>query len=143
MGEPGGVGAEITIKAYQALAKEGPAFFYCGSAALLEGTTRALRLQAPLVNISEPAQARSAFKSGLPILDMPLPSEIMTGAASLGHAGVVVKSIETAVRFALSGQAGGIVTDPIRSTACTRLASPIQGIPNSSRRCPVPAPALS
>ena len=114
MGEPGGVGAEITIKAYQALAKEGPAFFYCGSAALLEGTTRALRLHAPLVKISEPAQARSAFKSGLPILDMPLPSEIMTGTASLGHAGVVVKSIETAVRFALSGQAAGIVTNPIQ-----------------------------
>ncbi len=114
MGEPGGVGAEITIKAYQALAAEGPAFFYCGSAALLEGTARTLRLDAPLVRILEPAQAGSAFRSGLPVLDMPLQAEIMTGIASAGHAGGVVTSIETAVRFALSGQAAGIVTNPIQ-----------------------------
>jgi len=32
MGEPSGVGAEITIKAWQTLHANGPAFFCCGRA---------------------------------------------------------------------------------------------------------------
>ena len=35
MGEPAGIGGEITAKAWQALRKEGPVFAYLGEPALL------------------------------------------------------------------------------------------------------------
>ncbi|MGE3366452.1 MAG: 4-hydroxythreonine-4-phosphate dehydrogenase PdxA [Rhizobiaceae bacterium] len=114
MGEPGGVGAEITIKAWQALHASGPAFFYCGSAALVEAAAHALGLEAPVIRISEPAQARAAFDRGLPVIDFPLKDVVTPGAASPRHAEAVINVIETAVRFAMAGQAAGIVTNPIQ-----------------------------
>ena len=67
MGEPGGVGAEITVKAWQTLHASGPdasgpAFFYCGSSALVEAAAHALGLDVPVIKISEPAQARAVFE---------------------------------------------------------------------------------
>lgn len=114
MGEPGGVGAEITIKAFLALAAGGTAFFYCGSAALLEQTALSLGLDVPVIRITAPVQAQDAFQRGLPVLDLPLQERVTMGVASAGHAGVVVEAIETAVRFAVTRQASGVVTNPIQ-----------------------------
>ncbi len=136
MGEPGGVGAEITIKGWQSLRASGPAFFYCGSAVLVETTAHALGLDVPVIRISEPAQARAAFDRGLPVIDFPLNDEVTPGAASPSHAGAVINVIETAVRFAMAGQATGIVTNPIQKHSLHQAGFPHPAIPSFFRLYP-------
>jgi 4-hydroxythreonine-4-phosphate dehydrogenase len=127
MGEPGGVGAEITIKAWQTLHASGPPFFYCGNAALVEAAAHALGLDVPVIRISEPAQARAAFDRGLPVIDFPLKDEVTPGTASPSHAGAVVNVIEQAVRFAMAGLAAGLVTNPIQKHSLHQAGFPHPG----------------
>ncbi len=61
MGDPGGVGAEITISAWQALRETGPAFF------LIDDFAR-IKSQTPdAILITDPMQASEAFTQGLPL----------------------------------------------------------------------------
>lgn len=127
MGEPGGVGPEITIKAWQALRASGPTFFYCGSAALLEAAAQSIGLDVPVNKISDPAQARTAFELGLPVIDFPLKDVVTPGVASPSNAGAVINAIETAVRFSMTGQAAGVVTNPIQKHSLHQAGFPHPG----------------
>ncbi|MEQ1931804.1 MAG: 4-hydroxythreonine-4-phosphate dehydrogenase, partial [Parvularculaceae bacterium] len=64
MGEPGGVGAEIAIKAWTALRTSGPCFFLIDDPARLEG------LGANVARIGTPREAGAAFETALPVLDI-------------------------------------------------------------------------
>jgi 4-hydroxythreonine-4-phosphate dehydrogenase len=113
MGEPGGVGAEIAIKAWRALKAEGPVFF------LVDSPARIAAMNAPAIAIAAPREAAAGFQSGLPVL--PLPSgvnvEARPGEASPRNAAPVIASIELAVRHALAGDAAAVVTNPIHKAA--------------------------
>ena len=114
MGEPGGIGAEIAIKAYRALAPAGPSFFYCGSEASIKAAARQLDAEIPIVSISAPGQAAEAFARGLPVYEIALNGAVVPGSALPEHADAVIESIETAMSFAMTGQASAIVTSPIQ-----------------------------
>ncbi len=117
MGEPAGVGGEITLKAWQELRREGPRFFVIDDAVRLARLARALGMVVPLVSIREPHEALRAFGSALPVL--PVRQTILTDAGQFDkqNAAAVVRSIDLAVGFAQSGAAGGIVTNPIHKSA--------------------------
>ncbi len=74
MGEPAGIGAEITLKAWLKRDDDGiPPFFIIADAGHLAVDAAALDLGVPLVRIAEPAAAIAAFARGLPVLHRPLP----------------------------------------------------------------------
>ncbi|MEZ5922103.1 MAG: 4-hydroxythreonine-4-phosphate dehydrogenase PdxA [Parvularculaceae bacterium] len=108
MGEPAGVAPEITLKAYAALKDQGASFFVIGDPALYgEAAAR----------ISAPHEARAAFTRALPVLPLDEKIDVEPGRPSAANAKAVIASIETAVRFALSGEAAAIVTNPIQKSA--------------------------
>jgi 4-hydroxythreonine-4-phosphate dehydrogenase len=119
MGEPAGIGPEITLAAWRAMRAAGPAFFLIGDPALLPA--------APLAPITAPEQAAAAFPHALPILPLNLAAPAIPGRLDVANAPAVIASIEQAVAFAKAGRAGGVVTNPIQKSVLTAAGFPHPG----------------
>lgn len=119
MGEPAGIGPEITLAAWRAMRAAGPAFFLIGDPALLPG--------APLAEIAAPEQAIAAFPHGLPVLPLKLAARAVPGRLDPANAPAVIAAIEQAVGFAKAGRAGGVVTNPIQKSVLTAAGFPHPG----------------
>lgn len=118
MGEPAGIGPEITLKAWAARQAENlPAFFIVGDPSIYRAAADQLGLIAPLVEISSPAEAFSAFATGLPVFPIVLPAKVNAGTLDPANASAVMQSIDIAYDLAMSGQVSGIVTNPIHKRA--------------------------
>ena len=118
MGEPAGIGAEITALAWQALRETGPAFLLIGDAAQIAG---------PVARIAEPEQAAALFAEALPVLHRPLPAPLTLGQPSVANASAVLASIEEAVALARAGRVGAVVTNPIQKSVLTAAGFPHPG----------------
>ncbi len=109
MGEPGGVGPEISLAAWRTLRAGGPVFFLIADPALFEAGS--------IQEIESPGEAAAVFPSALPVMALNAKVEAKTGEASPATAPAVIESIERAVAFALSGDASGVVTNPIQKSS--------------------------
>jgi 4-hydroxythreonine-4-phosphate dehydrogenase len=107
LGDPAGVGPEITAKAWRALKDEGPAFVVIGDRDLLAAQG------VPTAEAVGVADAALAFAEALPVLHQPLAAPVAPGVPSPAHAAAIVGWIETAVALALKGEVSGVVTAPI------------------------------
>ena len=127
MGEPSGIGTEVTLKAYQFLSARAPAaaipFFLIDDPARVSAVRRTLGMDIPVVTISGPAETQNAFVSGLPVLPLPAATndilQVKPGKPSVEHADMVIASIDRAVKLALAGEVSGIVTNPIQKEVLT------------------------
>lgn len=111
LGDPAGVGPEITVKAWQALRESGPPFMVIGDFHLLASASPAGA--AILARVGSPEEAIRVFRFALPVLDMPLQAQVVAGQPSSANAPMVLRWIETAAGLALSGAVCGMVTAPI------------------------------
>jgi len=109
MGEPGGVGPQITEIAWRTLRESGPAFFVIADPRLFASVETKV--------IAHPADASGLFQSALPVLPLDETVNAKTGHASQATAGAVINSIERATALALAGEAAGVVTNPIQKSA--------------------------
>ncbi len=110
MGDPAGVGLELTGAAWRALRASGPCFV------LIAPNAVAQTLDAPTIQVEDPQQAMAAFPDALPVMwphgaapDTP-PSP---GAPEPAWAPAVTAAIETSVALSLAGRAAGVITNPI------------------------------
>jgi len=111
LGDPAGIGPEITVKAWKALRQSGPAFMVVGDfEQLASASAEGARL---LRRIGSPDEASRLFPDALPVIDIPLQTRVVSGQPSAVHADAIIHWIETAVGLALSGAASGVVTAPI------------------------------
>ncbi|CAP55276.1 4-hydroxythreonine-4-phosphate dehydrogenase PdxA [Gluconacetobacter diazotrophicus] len=114
MGDPAGIGPEITTAAWRALrAGGGPAFVVPGDAALLAA-------HAPVRIVADVAQAAAAFTDAIPVLAVDLPGPVQPGRPDPANAPAITGSIDCAVALALAGQVGGVVTNPISKLVLKR-----------------------
>jgi 4-hydroxythreonine-4-phosphate dehydrogenase len=109
MGDPAGIGFEITAAAWRDLRETGPIFFLIGDPAGLRRTDPGLEVRI----ISNPGEAAAHFSRSLPVLPLQLPHEATPGTPDPRNAGPVIGAIEQAVAFAMAGAANAIVTNPI------------------------------
>lgn len=107
LGEPAGVGPEITAAAWTALKDHSLPFAVIGDAALLRAQG------VPVLEVDSPQDAADRFARALPVIHRPLPAPVVAGRPDPANAPAVADGIEEAVGFALSGQASGVVTAPI------------------------------
>jgi len=114
MGDPAGVGGELTIKAWQARSAEKLTPFFA-----IDDVTRlkALAPDLPIKEITDPSQALKIFDEALPVLPLELPEAPVLGQLSPKNAHAVIESIQRGVEFCLNKKAGGIVTNPIHKAA--------------------------
>lgn len=105
LGDPAGIGPEITQKAWEAL-KAAPdlAFAVVGP--------KAVFTHMPHQVITDPKEAADVFPQALPVLDIP-GLEATSGHPDSTHAPSVISSIETAVGYCLDGRARAVITNPI------------------------------
>ena len=115
MGDPAGVGSEITLKAWKALHDDASAtpFFLIGDANHLKSCSENSGIFASIEPIEEPADALGVFPSALPVLHRPLGAPVVMGSPDPKNAPSVMASIEMAVRFTKAGNAAAVVTNPI------------------------------
>jgi len=124
MGEPGGIGPEITIAAWQHFSsKDVLSFFVIADSELLQAVSADIAIQV----IDSPAQATDVFKTALPVIHQPLAIPTVAGTANPANAPAVIASIDRAVAFALEKQVGGVVTNPIQKESLYDAGFAFQG----------------
>ena len=104
MGDPAGIGPEITAKAFEELKGEIP-FVLLGNAALIE------RFGVSVASVSSLDEVAGCDR--LPVLDVSLPQAVVPGKGDPANAASVITCIERAVSLAQSGKVSGVVTNPI------------------------------
>ena len=107
LGDPAGVGPELTAVAWKSLNNSIP-FVAIGDAAYLSQI--AVSAGVPVKTIDQPEQIHAGR---LCVIDCPAGSEISPGFGNQALAPSIVRSIELAVNMVRSGKAGGLVTNPI------------------------------
>jgi 4-hydroxythreonine-4-phosphate dehydrogenase len=119
MGEPAGIGGEITLKAWAALRESGPAFVVLDDPARLEHISDVLRLQVPVQEVGSMAEGAAVFGDALPVLAQPMHSLSEPGKPDPAQAPAIIESIRRAVELTRANEASGVVTNPIQKSNLT------------------------
>ncbi len=117
MGDPAGIGGELSLKAWLALRGSGVVFVALDDQSRLESLARNLGLAVEVRQVSNAADAAAAFSTALPVLAVPLAATPIPGQPDQANARAIVTSIEQATKLALAGAAAGVVTNPINKAA--------------------------
>ncbi|OHC75161.1 MAG: 4-hydroxythreonine-4-phosphate dehydrogenase PdxA [Rhodospirillales bacterium RIFCSPLOWO2_12_FULL_58_28] len=113
MGEPAGVGGEITLKAWLRRREGVPPFFVVDDVKRLEELAGKLGLEVTVAAIGAPEEATAVFLSKLPVWPLSMAVKARPGELNPDNAAAVRSSIEIAVAFVRSGAASAVVTNPI------------------------------
>ena len=114
MGEPAGVGPELTAEIWQTRAEHSiPPFVFIGPVACFS----AVSSPPPLEEIQNPEEAAEVFERALPVLARGSLNDLRPGQPDPANADAVLGSIETAVELALARQVSGVVTNPIQKSS--------------------------
>ena len=115
MGEPAGIGGEITLKSWL---QRGPAalppFFVLDDPDRLSHLAAGLGWQVPVSPIAAPEETAAIFPRALPVLPVSLPAAVVPGKPDSANAGAVIGAIAKAVEFVQHGRAAALVTNPIQ-----------------------------
>mgnify|MGYP000072373442 CR=1 FL=1 len=127
MGEPAGVGGELSLKAWQARHRAGRAFFVLDDPARLSALATNLGLDVPVREIEVPEDAAGTFGTALPVLPVRLAKPVMAGRPDPANAGATLDAIERAAQFAIAGTIAGMVTNPIQKKTLQDAGFPHPG----------------
>jgi 4-hydroxythreonine-4-phosphate dehydrogenase len=115
MGEPGGIGGELALKAWLARSEQAlPPFVVLDEPARLEALAKALGLPCPVEAVTSCRAATERFARALPVLPLGIPVAATPGRAESGNAPAVIGSIGRAVALVQAGEADALVTSPIQ-----------------------------
>ncbi|MEO8529796.1 MAG: 4-hydroxythreonine-4-phosphate dehydrogenase PdxA, partial [Deltaproteobacteria bacterium] len=114
IGEPAGVGPELSVAARRILRDEVP-FFLLGDPAHLPA-------YAEIEIIDSPEQALGCSPDKLPVLPHLFPGKVTPGQPVAEYAADVIAVIKRAVGYVQAGQASAIVTNPIAKEVLKRGA---------------------
>jgi 4-hydroxythreonine-4-phosphate dehydrogenase len=114
MGEPAGVGGELTLKAWSARRSGQRPFFAVDDPRRLSALAERLGFDVPLRQIARPHEAAALFASALPVLPVSLRTVSAPGQPAAANAPATLEAIERAAKLAMAGEIAGMVTNPIQ-----------------------------
>lgn len=117
MGDPAGIGGELSLLAWLALRRRWPCFVALDDPGRLASLAGALRLDIPVREVQQPHQAEAIFPDALPVLPVRLAAAARPGVPDAANAPAVIASIERATRLAMQGTVAAVVTNPINKAA--------------------------
>ena len=123
MGDPRGIGADITLKSWSERQRHGlPPFVLYGDPQVFADRARDLGLAVPIVEITTLSKAVEAFRGALPIWPVRIAAPGLPGADA-----AVVSAIEMATAAAAGGEALALVTNPIVKRSLNFAGLPYPG----------------
>ena len=117
MGEPAGIGGEITLKAWLRRSDETHPFVVIDDADRLERLAADLDLSAAIHRIDSVEESDALFAKALPVLHRPLAAPVVPGHVNPANGPAIIAAIEMAVELAKAGRAAAVVTNPINKKA--------------------------
>jgi 4-hydroxythreonine-4-phosphate dehydrogenase len=113
LGEPAGIGPDITLVAWVRRAElKLPAFYVLGDPQFLARRARRLGLDVP-IEIVAPADATAVFARALPVVDLGIPVTAEPGKPDATSAPAAIAAIDRAVADVIGGAASAVVTNPV------------------------------
>src|SRR6476619_5517629 len=120
LGEPAGIGPDITIKAWLRRNElKLPPFYLLGDRDFLANRAKALGLDVKLAEVTA-EDAVSAFAHALPVLATGHATTAQPGRPDGSSADAALASIRQAVGDVVAGRAGAVVTNPIAKSVLYR-----------------------
>ena len=117
MGEPAGVGLELTLKLWQAVRASGDVPSYVpllfADPAAVGDCARRAGLPDPAKVVGSSSEARALWPDYLPIVSVPLAQPVDPGRPDPANGAAVMASIEQATAAVVRGEAAALVTNPI------------------------------
>ena len=114
MGEPAGIGGELTLMAWLARRQRPvPPFMAIDDPGRLRRLAQRLGLEVTIAEVGDPREAAARFDSALPVLPLALPVAVEPGQPDPANGRAVLASIDRAVALTLAGQTSALVTNPI------------------------------
>jgi 4-hydroxythreonine-4-phosphate dehydrogenase len=120
MGEPAGIGGEITLKAWLGRGDGVPPFYLVDDLDRIAALARRLGWRVPVRTISAPEDALAVFAEALPIAPIGITSRTLPGHPDPADAPAILGAIKTGVSHVLSGRAAALVTNPIHKNSLYR-----------------------
>jgi 4-hydroxythreonine-4-phosphate dehydrogenase len=120
LGEPAGIGPDITLAAW--LRRSGlelPPFYVLADAAFLTRRAQTLGLDVPLA-VGSAADANANFASALPVVDIGVTTTAAPGRPDKTSAPAALAAIHRAVADVLAGAAHAVVTNPVAKSVLYR-----------------------
>lgn len=112
MGDPAGIGPEITVETWSRRRGDLPPFFVIGDPGIYAPLLAEANLP-PGQTIASPDEAAAAFPKGLPVLPIRLTNPAVAGQPDSENAAAILQSIKMAVRLCAEGHTRAMVTNPI------------------------------
>jgi len=120
MGEPAGIGGEITLQAWRRRREGLPVFYAIDDPDRLAALAGRLGWDAPVKEIAAPFEAAGVFPQAVPVLPVGGKVQAAPGKSAAADAALVVRAIDVAVADAQAGRAAAVVTNPINKEALYR-----------------------
>jgi 4-hydroxythreonine-4-phosphate dehydrogenase len=120
LGEPAGIGPDITLAAWlRRAALDLPAFYLRADPQCLARRAARLGLDVPIEMVT-PATAAAAFQRALPVAALDVPATAEPGRPDAASAPAVLASIDRAVADVIEGAAAAVVTNPVAKNVLYR-----------------------
>jgi 4-hydroxythreonine-4-phosphate dehydrogenase len=126
MGDPAGIGGELSVRAWLAR-RNGRPFVALDDPDRLAEIAQRLGLDVPVRAVNAASAATGVFRDALPVLPMKLAAPVRPGVPDPANAHAVIASIEQAVRLTLAGEAAAVVTNPIHKSSLYGVGFPHPG----------------
>lgn len=113
MGDPSGIGLDLTISAWKMRKKLAlPEFLFIGDQDALQSRAKHLSHDINVITC-KPHEVSTHFDQAIPCLNIPCPDDVIIGKPTSNNAQAIIASIEKAVELTNSGSTSGLVTNPI------------------------------
>jgi 4-hydroxythreonine-4-phosphate dehydrogenase len=120
LGEPAGIGPDITLAAWRQRAELGlPPFYLLADPAFIARRVERIAPDTPLA-VVEPAAAAAAFAAALPVVDIAVPVSAEPGRPDQSSAPAALAAIRRAVADVHAGAAAAVVTNPVAKNVLYR-----------------------
>jgi 4-hydroxythreonine-4-phosphate dehydrogenase len=120
LGEPAGIGPDITLAAWLRRAELAlPAFYVVGDPGFLGRLAGRLGVTVPVAAV-EPEAAAAAFAGALPVVALDIAVTAEAGRPDSSSAPAAIASIRRAVADTVAGKAAAIVTNPVAKSVLYR-----------------------
>jgi 4-hydroxythreonine-4-phosphate dehydrogenase len=127
LGEPAGIGPDITFAAWRRRAELGlPPFYLLADPAFIARRAERIAPDTP-VAVVKPAAATAAFATALPVVDIAVPVSAEPGRPDQSSAPAALAAIRRAVADVRAGAAAAIVTNPVAKNVLYRSGFPEPG----------------